>query len=243
MSVRRFVFSALVGLALPIAMPAAQANAHAPDFARIVADPQRSDADRALDEGRKPAEVLAFSGIAAGQTVADYGAGGGYYSALLAKAVGPKGRVIALAIPKYYKAEGWDKLRAANANIALVVSDNLALAPRSVDAIFSHLEFHDLFLPGHDAASVLANWFSAIRPGGHVIVADHVGLAGDTSAIADSVHRINPAAARAALAAAGFVEESSSDVLQRSDDDHTLMVFDPQMRGKTDRFLLRFRRP
>ena len=243
MLVRRFVFSSLAALALPGLAVAAPRESRPVNYARIVADPQRSAADRALDESRKPAEVLAFSGITGGQTIADYGAGGGYYSALLAKAVGPKGQVIALAIPKYYKAEGWDKLRATHRNIGLVVSDSLALAPRSVDMVFSHLEFHDLFLPGHNPAPVLANWFAALRPGGLVIVADHVGLAGDTSAIADSLHRIDPAAARAALVAAGFVEEATSDLLHRSDDDHTLMVFDPQMRGKTDRFLLRFRRP
>ena len=240
MTVRHFVLGALAALALPGLAAAAPARV---DYARVVADPQRSADDRALDANRKPAEVLAFSGITTGQTVADYGAGGGYYSQLLAAAVGPKGRVIALAIPKYYKAEGWDKLRAAHPNLALVVSDNLALAPRSVDAIFTHLEFHDLFLPGHDPVPVLANWFAAVRPGGHVIVADHVGLPGDTSVIAGSVHRIDPAAARAAMLAAGFVEEASSDLLQRSDDDHMRLVFDPQVRGKTDRFLLRFRRP
>jgi len=130
-----------------------------------------------------------------------------------------------------------------------VVSDNLDLAPRSVDAVFTHLVFHDLFLPARpgqvatDPARVLANWFAAVRPGGHVIIVDHVGAPGDVTKTAGSLHRIDPAAARAAMEKAGFVFESESSVLQRSGDDHTLRVFDPAIRGKTDRFVMKFRRP
>ena len=213
------------------------------DYAHAVADPRRGSEHRALDEGRKPADVLAFAQIHAREVVADFAAGGGYYSELIAAVVGPKGRVVALGSPKYYKAEQWDKLRAAHPNIAVMVADNTDLAPRSVDVIFTHLVFHDLFLPGRDPRPVLANWFTAVKPGGRVIVADHRGPAGDTAAIADTLHRIDPAAATTAMIAAGFVPDGASDALQRSDDDLTLKVFDPQVRGKTDRFLLRFRRP
>lgn len=210
---------------------------------QALANPARSADNRAMDEGRNPAGVLDFAEIRPGDTIADYGAGGGYYSALLADAVGSKGRVIALGAPAYYKAADWDKLRAAHKNLVPVVADNLALAPRSVDLIFTHLVFHDLFLPGRDPQPVLANWFAAVKPGGHVIVADHRGLAGDTAAIAGKLHRIDPDAAKAAMIAAGFVLENQSDLLRRSDDDLSVIVFDPRVRGKTDRFLLRFRRP
>lgn len=239
---------ALLGVATLLAGGAANAKparlAQAvPDYARAIADPHRSADNLAMDEGRKPADVLAFAQIRPGEAVADFGAGAGYYSELIAAAVGKKGRVIALANPKYYKAEGWDKLRAAYPNIGLIVSDNADLAPRSVDVLFSHLGFHDLFLPGRDPRPVLANWFTAVKPGGRVIVADHSGPAGDTSAIAGTLHRIDQAAVSAAMTAAGFVADGSSDALRRSDDAGTLNVFDPQVRGKTDRFLLRFRRP
>lgn len=216
----------------------------APDYARAIASPARTPENRALDEGRKPMDVLSFAGFRPGEVVADFGAGGGYYSELISSAVGANGRVLALATPvKYYNAAAWDKVRAAHANIGLIVSDNADLAPRSVDAIFSHLVFHDLFLPGRDAGAVLANWHAAVKPGGRVIIVDHRGAAGDTSAIASTLHRIDPAVAIAAMVAAGFVPDGQSDVLHRSDDSGALIVFDPQIRGKTDRFVLRFRRP
>lgn len=245
----RFACLMLAGVAVGAAGTVAARPTHAAravagaDYARAVADPRRTSDSRALDEGRKPAEVLAFAGIRSGETVADFGAGGGYYSELLANVVGPRGRVIALATPKYYKADVWDRLRASHANIGLIVSDNTDLAPRSADVIFSHLVFHDLFLPGRDSRAVLANWFAAVKPGGRVIIADHSGPTGDTSAIADALHRIDPAAVTAAMTAAGFVADGASDALRRSDDGLTANVFDPQVRGKTDRFILRFRRP
>ncbi|MES2493974.1 MAG: methyltransferase domain-containing protein [Pseudomonadota bacterium] len=212
-------------------------------YARAVADPLRSAEHRAFDESRRPGDVLAFAQIKRGETVADFGAGSGYYSELIASAVGPTGQVIALTPPKYYKPEGWTKLRAAHANVNLIVSDNADLAPRSVDAIFSHLVFHDLFVPGSDPRPVLANWYAAVKPGGRVIIADHRGPAGDTSAIAGTLHRIDPAAATAAMVGAGFVADGSSTALQRSEDDQARNVFDPEIRGKTDRFILLFRRP
>ena len=213
------------------------------DYAHAVADSRRSSENRALDGGRKPIDVLAFSQLHAGETVADFAAGAGYYSELIAAVVGPKGQVIALSNPKYYKAEVWNKLRAAYPNVGLIVSENADLAPRSVDVIFTHLVFHDLFLPGRVPRPVLANWFAAVRPGGRVIVADHRGAAGDATAIAGTLHRIDPAAVTTAMIAAGFVPDGASNALQRGDDDLTLKVFDPQVRGKTDRFLLRFRHP
>lgn len=238
------IFRALVPILLAAsALSAGPALAGSNAVTQALANPTRSADSRAMDEGRNPAGVLVFAEIRSGDTVADYGAGGGYYSELLADAVGPKGRVIALGIPAYYNAAVWDKLGSVHKNLVPVVAENLALAPRSVDLIFTHLVLHDLFLPGHDPQPVMANWFAAVKPGGHVIVADHRGLAGDTPAIAGKLHRIDPDAAKAAMIAAGFVLENESDLLRRSDDDLSVIVFDPRVRGKTDRFLLRFRRP
>lgn len=236
--------------ALAGALLAASPLAAAPGAAeRAVANPARPAENRAQDEGRHPAEVLAFSAIRSGDTVADYSAGGGYYSELIADLVGPKGRVLALENPRFYKVEVWDKLRAAHGNVTVIASPNLDLAPRSVDLLFAHLVFHDLFLPARPGnppgrpEQVIANWFAAVKPGGHVIIADHAGLPGDVSTVAGTLHRIDPAAARAAMERAGFVLEAESDVLHRSNDDHTLRVFDPSLRGNTDRFIMRFKRP
>lgn len=230
-------------------LAASPALAAPADYATVVADPGRSAENRALDEGRLPAAVLDFAGLKRGWTVADWGAGGGYYSELIARVVGPKGRVLALGNPRFYKAEPWDKLKAAHPNVGVLVAPNLSLAPRSVDAIFSHLEFHDLFVPpkpgeaGIDPAAVLANWFAAVKPGGVVVIADHWAPEGDPAQIAGTLHRIDPAVVTRAMTAAGFVADGESNVLRRSEDDRSLRVFDPTVRGKTDRFLLKFRHP
>lgn len=218
-----------------------------------VADPARSAANRAFDESRMPAQVLAFAGFKPGQVVADWGAGGGYYSELIADMVGPKGKVLALADPAYLKPGTLDAVAKAHPNVEMVVkpSAEQMLAPRSVDAIFSHLEFHDLYLPaekggtepGRPIAQTLGNWFAAVRPGGTVVIVDHVGLAGKPAVVAGTLHRIDPAQVKADMMAAGFVFDGESPLLQRSEDDHTAIVFAPGLRGKTDRFALKFRRP
>ncbi len=239
--------AALLGATPALARPAATNP-----IAAAVADHSRSEANRALDEGRMPAEVLAFSGLKAGDVVADYQAGGGYYSELIADVVGAKGRVYALTQPNFYKAAEWDKLRAAHPNLYPVVApaQALTLAPGSVDVIFTHLVYHDLYWenakfqhPRQDVPSVLRGWFAAVKRGGHVIVIDHAGNPGDPRATADAYHRIDPARVIADMTAAGFVLEAQSNLLQRSEDAHDKLVFDPSVRGKTDRFVLKFRHP
>lgn len=248
----------LASIALSIALAATGAHAAAAPAApaaitKALADPARSAANRALDESRKPAEVLAFAGFKPGQVVADWGAGGGYYSELIADVVGPKGRVYALANPAYLKPGTLDAVAKAHANVLMLVTppSAMTLAPGSLDAIFAHLEFHDLYLPAahgsatpaRPVAATLANWFAALRPGGTVVIVDHVGMAGAPATVADTLHRIDPAQVKADMLAAGFVLDGESSVLQRNDDPHTAIVFDPALRGKTDRFALRFRRP
>jgi predicted methyltransferase len=222
------------------------------DYAPAVADAARIAGNRALDEGRMPAETLDFAGIKRGDIVADFQAGGGYYTEIISRVVGPKGRVYALTQPNFYKAEVWDKLTASHPNVLPLVArgDMFQLAPRSVDVIFTHLVYHDLYWtsekyqhPRLDVPVVLAGWFSAVKPGGHVIIADHTGPTGDPRAVVDQFHRIDPAQVKADMAAAGFVLEGESNLLQRSEDLHDKNVFDPAIRGKTDRFLLKFKRP
>ena len=239
-------------LTLAFAPPLAARPAPAPDYAAAVADTTRAEANRKLDEGRMPGAVLAFAGVAPGQTVADYQAGGGYYTELLGRAVGPKGRVYALTQPNFYKKDDWDKLVAAHPNVVPLVTPatGMSFAPRSIDTLFLHLVYHDLYWvsdqyqhPPMDVPATLKSWFAAVRPGGHVVIVDHIGPAGDPRAVVDKFHRIDPARVTADMTAAGFVPDGTSDVLHRSDDDHSKNVFDPAIRGKTDRFMLKFRRP
>ncbi|MDE2563224.1 MAG: class I SAM-dependent methyltransferase [Sphingomonadales bacterium] len=241
----------LAGLSVGVRAPAkAPAGGLAP--AAAVADPGRSDSNRKMDEGRMPEAILSFAGFKPGEVVADWGAGGGYYSEMIADVVGPKGRVYAIGAPAYYKADVWNALVKAHPNVMPLVAPAEAqqLAPGSVDAIFAHLEYHDLYFvsekarhPKLDVPAVLANWFAAVRPGGHVIVVDHVALPGDPWENTNKYHRIDPEQVKRDLTAAGFVLEGESDVLHRSDDPHNVLVFDPSVRGKTDRFALKFKKP
>jgi len=229
----RFAAAALPLCAMPLCtLLATPLSAKPADYARSIADTQRNEANRKLDADRMPAEVLDFAGVTQGQVIADFQAGGGYYTELLSRAVGPRGRVYAMVNSGFFKADAW------------------APITQAVDMIFTHLVFHDLYLgtnragePLPDPQSILANWFAAVKPGGHVIIADHVGPAGDTTTIAKRLHRIDPEAAKAEMLRAGFVLDGESAVLHRSDDSHEVGPFDASLRGHTDRFLLKFRRP
>lgn len=243
---------------MPVALATACFTLAAPLLAKddaiaaALADPTRNEANRKLDEGRMPAAVLAFAGIRRGDAVADYQAGGGYYSELLADLVGQKGRVYALTQPNFYDAKDWDPLVKSHPQILPLVAPGqaLVLAPRSIDVLFAHLTYHDLYWvnekyqhPKIDVPRFLAGWFAAVKPGGHVIIVDHAANPGDVSETVDKLHRIDPERVKADMAAAGFVFEAESSVLRRNEDDRSKLVFDPSVRGKTDRFMLKFRRP
>ncbi|WP_338467497.1 methyltransferase [Novosphingobium sp. ZN18A2] len=242
----------LAGAAVSGAAGAKPAGHGAMKPAAAIADSHRPEANRKMDEGRKPQAILAFSAFRPGDVVADWGAGGGYYSELIADVVGPKGLVYAINSPAFYKPEVWEPLLKAHPNVKplLAPADAQQLAPNSVDAIFAHLEYHDLYFisekfkhPKLNVPAVIANWFAAVKPGGQVIVVDHVALPGDPRENTNKYHRIDPDQVRHDMTAAGFVEAGESDVLRRSDDPHNVIVFDPSVRGKTDRFALKFRKP
>ena len=223
------------------------------DFAAMLADPLRTDAMRKLDEGRLPAAVLEFTGVKPGQTVLDFMPGGGYYSLLLARAVGPTGMVFAANPPGENDPKAWEPFAGKIPQLHVMVMEIPAMqfAPRSLDLIFTNLNYHDLYwesdkykFPRVDVPKALAGWFTSVKPGGHVVIVDHAGPAGgNPREVADRLHRIDPERVKADMAAAGFVLESESSVLRRSEDDHSKLVFDPEVRGKTDRFMLKFRRP
>lgn len=248
---------AITVLAAPVAAkaPAADAKDGAMAAARAavaVADVRRAEASRKLDEGRMPVQVLEFAGFKPGDIVADWGAGGGYYSEMIADVVGPKGRVYAVNAPAFFKPEVWDSLLKAHPNVLPLVApaDSQELAPGSVDVIFAHLEYHDLYFvsekfkhPALDVPAVLANWFAAVKPGGHVVIVDHVGLPGDPREVVNKYHRIDPERVKQDMTAAGFVLEAESDMLHRNDDPHDVLVFDSSVRGKTDRFSFKFKKP
>ncbi len=246
---RRLISLALFGAAF-LAPPLLAKPA---DYTPILADPLRSDAMRKLDEGRLPAQVLDFAGVKKGQTVLDFFAGSGYYSLLLARAVGPKGAVYATNVAGENDDKAWAPFASKIPQLHVMVMPIPAMqfAPRSLDLIFTNLNYHDLYwesdkykFPRVDVAPVLAGWFTAVKPGGHVVIIDHAANpGGDPRDVTERLHRIDPERVKADMLAAGFVLEAESSVLRRSEDDHSKLVFDPAVRGKTDRFMLKFRRP
>lgn len=218
--------------------------------------PGRPDAMVALDAGRKPAEVLAQSLIKPGARVMDVMAGQGYYTELLARHVGPKGRVIAIEPVNYMEdpktAAAWAALQKRNRNVELVVgAPGEAAMPDKLDAAFYHLTYHDLYwqsekfkYPRTDVDAYNARLFAALKPGGAVLIIDHYGVPGmDSRAQADKTHRIDAEVVKADMARAGFRFAGSVPILEMAGDDPTKLVFDPSLRGKTNRFYYRFVKP
>jgi predicted methyltransferase len=241
-----------LALALMLATAATPLSAAPkPDlYATAVAKAGRPATDVALDAGRKPATVLKFMQLKPGMKVLDFLTGTGYYAEIMAGVVGPKGGVTAYAPSGYNE----DKTNAAFAAMA-TRAPNVKLvnappfAPNSFDMIFTNLNYHDLYfesveykIPRTDPDMVLKAFYGAVKPGGIVAVVDHIGPAGDTRAIVDKVHRIDPATVKADFARAGFVLDGESNLLRVPGDDYTKNVFDPAVRGKTDRMVLRFRK-
>lgn len=237
---------------LAAALLAAPLFAGPADYASAIASKARTEANRQQDAARRPAEILDFAGVARGQVVADWFSGEGYWTELFARAVGSRGTVYAIDPPSFHDKAKWEPIQAAHPNVRVLVAPvaQMQLAPGSVDLFFTNANYHDLYweserfkFPRVEVQPVLADWFRAVKPGGHVVIIDHAGPEGDPRALAEKLHRIDPARVKADMAAAGFVLEAESSLLQRSDDPHDKSVFDPAVRGKTDRFVLKFRHP
>ena len=252
----------LMALALGAAIASA-AGAQAPTatsisaaYAEAVAAPGRPARMVTLDASRKPAETLAFFGLARGDVAVDLYAGGGDYTELMARGVGPEGRVTGTMSAPSYSGEArtaLDALVGRNPNVSINAGspDRFDYPPESPDFVMMSLAYHDLYFvsaeygyPMQNPRHFLAQVFAALRPGGIVGVVDHVAEpGGDTRAVVDALHRIDPAVVRADFEAAGFVFDGASEILRDSRDDHSLLVFDESIRGRTDRFVFRFSKP
>jgi len=247
----------LVGFASAIALisSVAAASEAKPSKAIVaaVADAGRPAADKERDAARHPAELLAFAGVKPGQRIADYMPGAGYFTRLFARTVGPKGHVYAV-FPEFaanFEKREVEAIKAlaaepANANVTFAVTANDALkAPESLDLVWTSQNYHDLqFGLSHDQIVAFDKTvFASLKPGGVFLVIDHVAPPGSGWTVARTLHRIDPEAIKADMAAAGFKLEAESDLLRNPDDPHTALVFDPSIRGKTDQAVFRFRKP
>jgi predicted methyltransferase len=228
----------------------------APVYTAAVAQTGRPADAVALDAGRKPAEVLDFLGLKKGMAAADIMTGSGYWAEIMANVVGSKGKVTAFEPDQFYtdpdEQKVWAALQQRRPDVHFVryPFDAFAAAPKSLDFAIINLNYHDLYwesekyhIPRTDPAAFVRTLYAAVKPGGVVGVIDHVGPAGDTRAIVAKMHRIDPATVKADFEAAGFRLEAESPILHNPADDHTKGVFNPEIRGKTDRFLFRFRKP
>ncbi len=238
--------------ATPVQAPPVIENIHA----AAVANADRSAADRERDAGRKPAEVLEFFGIERGMTVLDMFSGGGYYTEILSRVVGPEGTVVAHTNAAYadYVAEetaaryGNDRL--SNVGFLNAENNELELDTGTFDAVMMILAYHDIYYvapndgwPKIDGPRLVAELYDGLKPGGILAIVDHYASAGSPRETGNTLHRIDPQIVIDELEAGGFVLEAKSDVLRNMDDDHSLNMADPAIRGKTDRFVLRFRKP
>jgi predicted methyltransferase len=235
---------------------ASQAFAQAtPAISAAVADAGRPDADKQRDANRKPAETVAFSGMKAGDKVVDLLPGGGYFTRIFSKTVGPNGKVYAVLsqeiLEKRPTAADGVKAIAADAayggNVTVMPLTLTALkTPEPVDIVWTSLNYHDLknasFGPT-DTGAMNKAVFAALKPGGTYIVIDHVAAAGSGTRDTETLHRIDPAVVKAEVQAAGFTFEGQSDLLKHAEDDHTIRVVEGSIRGKTDQFIYKFRKP
>jgi predicted methyltransferase len=240
------LITALFALLAPAQSPAAAPPSRA--IRSAVADPARPPEDVARDPNRRPAEIVAFAGVRPGDRIAELIPGGGYYTRILARAVGPRGRILAVVTPGFSQRPGaMDRLRAALTaypNVEIVVSDLTALTmAQPVDLVWTSENYHDLHNgPTADVAAVDRAVFGILRRGGILYVEDHAAPGTGVTATS-TLHRIDPQAVRDELRAAGFRLEAESPLLANPADPHNARVTDPSISGHTDRFAMRFRKP
>jgi predicted methyltransferase len=250
---RKSTFAAIVVLAVAGLNVAAMAQSNIPaTIAAAVADPARPASDTARDAERKPAEMLAFAGVKPGDKVVDLMPGKGYFTRLFSAAVGPSGAVYQF-VPAEMASFSHDKTISgahpdpARPNITYLSAPvNSFATPEPVDIVWTSQNYHDLhdsFAKPADLALINAAIFRALKPGGTYIVLDHAALPGSGLSATETLHRIDPATVRAEVEAAGFVYVGETTVLRNPNDPHTAKVFDPSIRGHTDQFVFKFKKP
>jgi predicted methyltransferase len=220
-----------------------------PAIAAAVADSARPAADTARDASRKPAEIVAFVGVKPGDKVAEMMPGGGYFTRILSKTVGPKGHVYALVPEGFAKRpgalDGINALAAQYGNVTVVTTDMANFkVPEPVDVVWTSENYHDFHNgPSANIAGLNAAAYAALKPGGVYYIEDHAAAAGTGTTATSTLHRIDPGAVVTEVEKAGFKLDGRSTVLADPADTHDKPVFDPSIRGKTDKFALRFRKP
>ena len=246
---RAGAIGALVSLSLLGGWSAVRAaDTNAPDYEAIVAAPDRSDADRQTDMRRPPAKMLAFTGVKSGMKVLDMGAGAGYSTELMARAVGPEGHVYAqesAAVMERVK-DKFD-IRAQNPvmknTVHLIRNYDDPIPPEvsGLDLITFFFAYHDVTYMPADRAAMNRKMFAALKPGGFLVIADHSARAGDGTSVAKTLHRIEESTLRQEIEAAGFKLVAEGDFLKHPEDPRDAAVFRPAV--PVDEFVLKYQKP
>jgi len=247
----------LLAIAAPFIAPmvaAAENKSATPAYVTAAMnDPARKE-DAANDDRRHAAAVIAFTKVKPGEKVLELIPGSGYWTRIFSGAVGPKGHVYTVwpnEMEKYAAKSlaNWQELvkKPPYTNVSLLEQAAAALSvPESVDVVFTsqnYHDYHDKFMGPVDAAEFGKQVLAALKPGGVFVVIDHTAKAGSGIADTETLHRIDPEVVKKEMTAAGFAFDGSSDALHNTADPLTAKVFDAAIRGQTDQFIYRFRKP
>jgi predicted methyltransferase len=246
---RQITRSVLLVLAVAgVAAPRGAWSQAVPNYAAIVGAPDRTDADRENDKRRAPAKILAFAGIRKGMTVLDMGAGAGYSTELLARAVGPTGKVYAQdsaeVFPRPQKAWEERAKSPAMANVTHLTrpyDDPLPEGVGKLDRETFFYFYHDTTYMQVDRVKMDKILFNALKPGGYLVVADYAAAAGAGTSVSKTFHRIEEKTLIAEVEAAGFKKAGEANFLRNPKDPHNMPIFKPQI--PIDIFVLKFRKP
>ena len=244
-----FVRNIIIGTAALAALGAAGAAAQSVDYAAIIAAPDRSDADRKTDERRDPVKLLAFTGVQPGMRVLDMGAGGGYSTELMARAVAPRGVVYGqnpADLPERAKTRFEARLQTpAGKNIVSLArpfDDPLPADLRNLDLITFLFFYHDTTYLNVDRAEMDRKLYAALKPGGMLVIADHSARPGDGTSVGKTLHRIEESALRREVEAAGFKLVAEGDFWRHPEDSRDFSI-QPPPNKPVDEFVLKFQKP
>jgi predicted methyltransferase len=246
-----FAAGALAALAAGAAWQAVSAEKVPAYVAAAVANPARPQADRDRDAARKPGEVIAFAGVKPGDQVLELIPSGGYFTRILSGVVGPKGHVTE-GVPQLTGAPDVKPTSngiAADPNFKNVTEASMTSTALGntgpVDLVWTSQNYHDLHLTRLklDVVAIDKAVFAALKPGGTFFIEDHAAKPGTGTSTTDAEHRIDEDFVKKEVESVGFKLAGESDVLRNPNDDHSLLVFNPAIRGHTDQFLLKFKKP
>jgi predicted methyltransferase len=221
------------------------ASAAKTDFAAILADSTRPAEDKARDADRKPAELIAFAHVGPGERIAELAPGGGYFTHILSSVVGPKGRIYAITSRP---SPALAALAQARPNVVVTAAQPGTIpVPEPLDTVWTTLNYHDFknqkVGAGDGAAALNVAAFNALKRHGTYFIVDHEAGKGVGASVTSTLHRIESGQVKREVESAGFRLEAESDMLRHPADDHSLKVQETGIRGKTDQFVFRFRKP